>query len=231
MYQDKITMCLTIGRRPDLLRQTLETLRGLPPLPVIAINDFRDEETNAVFREFYPEGLLLDPGRHLGHHGAVDAMYAEVKTPYILHGEDDWGFTRTDFLADALKLLAADPQISVISLRATQDIPLTDADRARITTDQRDGVAFQRMEHLHEQWHGYTLNPHLAPKALWESLGGFSGFEKERHLSRHLRAKGMFVAYLLPEACRHIGEGRGADIRRHSLFRRFKKWLRGIKAA
>src|SRR5690606_30234712 len=75
MYQDKITMCLTIGRRPDLLRQTLETLRGLPPLPVIAINDFRDEETNAVFREFYPEGLLLDPGRHLGHHGAVDAMY------------------------------------------------------------------------------------------------------------------------------------------------------------
>ena len=229
MYQEKITLCLTIGRRPDLLRQTLETLRGLPPVPVIAINDFRDEETSEVFREFYPEGLLVDPGRHLGHHGAVDAMYAHVKTPYILHCEDDWGFSRTDFLADALKLLEEEPAISVVCLRASLDIPMSGEDRARIVTDQRGGVRFERLESLHEQWHGFSLNPHLGRKALWEGLGGFSGFEKERYVSRHLRAKGMFVAYLLPEACRHIGDGRGYDPRRRSLFRRFKGWLRGRK--
>jgi len=80
--EDKITLCLTIGRRPDLLRQTLETLVGLPPLPVLAINDFGDAETNAVFREMCQQGRLIEPGRHLGHHGAVDLMYAEVKTPY-----------------------------------------------------------------------------------------------------------------------------------------------------
>ncbi|NPD14806.1 glycosyltransferase [Xinfangfangia sp. D13-10-4-6] len=230
MIADKITLCLTMGRRPDLLRQTLQSLKGLPPMAVLAINDFGDEETNAVFREMCPHGRLIDAGRHLGHHGAVDLMYAEVKTPYIFHCEDDWGFTRTDFLEDAVRLLHTDPLISVVCLRASGDIPLSDADRKLVQNETRDGIALQRMEAVHPQWHGFSFNPHLAEKRLWEELGGFSQFEKERYVSRFLRAKGRYVAFLLPEACRHIGDNRSNTPGRDSLFRRVKKWLRGIKS-
>jgi len=231
MLEDKITLCLTIGRRPDLLRRTLETLNGLPALPVLAINDFGDAETNAVFLEMCPQGRLIEPGRHLGHHGAVDVMYAEVKTPYIFHCEDDWGFSRTDFLNDALRLLQTDPMISVVCFRATKDIPLSDEDRALVATETRGDLLLQRMEAVHQQWHGFSFNPHLAEKRLWEELGGFSQFEKERHVSRFLRAQGHYVAFLLPEACRHIGDGRSSTPGRDSLFQRFKKWMRGIKSA
>lgn len=109
MLEEKITICLTIGRRPDLLRQTLESLSGLPPIPVLAINDFGDAETSAVFKDFCPQGRLIQPGRHLGHHAAIDEMYSHVDTPYIFHGEDDWGFSRTDFLKESLLLLQSEP--------------------------------------------------------------------------------------------------------------------------
>lgn len=40
---DAITVCMTMGRRPDLLRQTFESLGAeLDGLPVLAINDFGD---------------------------------------------------------------------------------------------------------------------------------------------------------------------------------------------
>ncbi|MBL4915626.1 hypothetical protein [Szabonella alba] len=231
MLEDKITLCLTIGRRPDLLRRTFESLQGLPQIPVLAINDFGDEETNAVFREMCPHGRLIEPGRHLGHHAAVDLMYAEVKTPYIFHGEDDWGFTRTDFLEDALTLLQSDPFISLVCFRATKDIPLSDVDRKLVVTETRGNIVIERMEAVHEQWHGFSFNPHLSEKRLWEELGGFSQFRKERHVSRFLRAKGRYVVFLIPEACRHIGDdGRSTTPGRNSLFRRFKKWMRGIRS-
>ncbi|MGO4853448.1 hypothetical protein [Phaeovulum sp. W22_SRMD_FR3] len=227
MLNDQITHCLTIGRRPDLLQQTLLSLRSLPPLATIAINDFGDSETNAVFTELCPTGQLITPQERLGHHRAVDRLYQSVQTPFIFHNEDDWQFSRCDFLDDAMTLLAADPLISCVCVRDTNDMPLTDAARADIRTCETKGIRYQRLDGVHDQWYGYSFNPHLARKQLWEDFGGFSGFEKERHISRKLRATGGFVAYLLPPACAHIGDGRSAFSKPAGPFKRFKNWLRG----
>jgi hypothetical protein len=44
------TLYLTIGRRPELLRQTHTSLLGVDHFAkVIGINDFRDQETNDMF--------------------------------------------------------------------------------------------------------------------------------------------------------------------------------------
>lgn len=229
-FQDRITHCLTIGRRPDLLRQTLASLGPLRDLPTLAINDFGDEASTAVLRECCPQGRMTGPGHHLGHHPAVDAMYAEVRTPYIFHDEDDWHFSRTDFLGAALRLLEAEPAISVVCLRATLDMPLDPADRAKIVTEARAGIRYERLDALHPQWHGFTFNPHLVRRTMWEELGGYARFAKERHLSRHLRAQGRHVAFLLPEACRHIGEGRSTVWQKpdgSGTLARIRTWLRG----
>ena len=227
MFRDQITHCMTIGRRPDLLKQTLQSLRGLPDLPTLAINDFGDAETNAVFATLVSSGQLVGPQDRLGHHRAIDALYRHVQTPFILHGEDDWQFMRTDFLDAALRLLTADPAISCVCLRDTADMPMSDEARGKIRTCETQDIRYQRMDGLHDQWHGYTFNPHLARKALWEELGGFSHFEKERHISRHLRAQGYHVAFLLPPACAHIGDGRSAFSKPAGPLKRFKTWLRG----
>ena len=59
----------------------------------------------------------------------------------------------------------------------------------------------------HRQWHGHTFNPHLTPVNIWRDVSGFSKFKKERHVSRHLRGRGLRVAYLQPGYREHIGEG------------------------
>lgn len=227
--QDRITHCLTIGRRPDLLRQTLDSLGGLRDLPTLAINDFGDAETSAVLLEMCPNGRIVGPGHHLGHHPAVDTMYAEVETPYIFHDEDDWRFSRLDFLEDGLRLLEAEPLISVVCFRATADMPLSPAARAKIVTEERAGIRYERLDALHEQWHGFSFNPHLVRRSMWQEIGGYAQFQKERHLSRFLRKQGRYVAFMLPEACRHIGEGRSTVMPPPSRFKKFKNWLRGVR--
>jgi hypothetical protein len=202
-----VTLCLTIGKRPDLLKRTLDSLLCQVQFSsIIAINDFRDEATNDMFRTLCPEGQLISLDHQLGHHKAADYMYERITTPYVLHCEDDWLFDSSIDLNSAMRLLDSDPQISQVCLRKISDFHLSEADRARVLEVQHAAQPYYRMDPLHAQWHGYTFNPHLAKLDLWNSLGGFSQFEKERHISRNLRSKGRFTAYIKPGCCEHIGE-------------------------
>lgn len=228
MYFDQITHCMTIGRRPDLLQKTLLSLQGLPAMRLHAVNDFGDIETNEMLMACVPDAKLVDLGRKAGHHPAVDALYATVETPYIFHNEDDWGFSRCDFLDAALRLLDTNPALISVCLRDTQDMPLSAEDRAKVLNCSEAGITYQRLDHLHDQWHGYTFNPHVIRKSVWTDLGGYSQFEKERHISRHLRAKGGYVAFLTPASCSHIGDGQSTHLKPPSLFKRFKTWYRGL---
>ena len=100
-------------------------------------------------------------------------------------------------------------------------IPIHDAEHV--------GSRFVRLDGLHRQWHGYTFNPHIARRDDWVQLGGFSQFRKERHISRALRTKGKFVAYLRPGACRHIGGGQSVTTPHLSTAQRLKAWLRELQ--
>lgn len=203
-----VTICFTIGRRPELLRRTLDSMAPLLAAhPVIAINDFGDAETNAVFRAACPGAELVLPPTRLGHHRALDQLYSRIRTPFLLQCEDDWTFTRLDFLPDALRLLSAEPALSVVCLRALDDMEVPPADQTRIRRGAADGIAYARLDGLHRDWHRFTFNPHVAPLALWQRIGPFARFERERHVSKALRREGRFVAYLTPGACHHIGDG------------------------
>jgi hypothetical protein len=202
-----IALCLTIGRRPELLRQTLESLLPRAEFTqIIAINDFRDEETNEVFRKLCPSGILISLDSQLGHHRAVDAMYEKVQTPYVLHCEDDWLFDHDLMIAESMQLLETRPEISTVCLRQYADFSHDPAVVAQTFTQSFDGISFRRLDRTHKQWHGYTFNPHIASIKLWKDMGGFAQFKKERHVSRTLRKLGQYVAYLEPGACHHIGE-------------------------
>lgn len=206
MSFQETTLCLTIGRRPKLLKETLLSLQQYPSFHnVIAINDFRDEETNDVFRSLCPNGTLLSLDQQLGHHKAVDTMYQHVKTPYIFHGEDDWCFDKDLMLDQAIKLLNTDAKITSVCVRKFTDLGLNEEEASQVIHEQLAGIAFTKLTQLHQQWYGYSFNPHVIKTERWQSLGGFSQFKKERHVSRYLRKKGAYVAYLAPGACHHIG--------------------------
>lgn len=223
----EITLCLTMGRRPELLRQTLQSLlvQAPPFVHALAINDFGDEPSNAVFRAFFPSGELVDLGQQVGHHAAVDALYQRVKTPYVFHCEDDWRFDGDLKLTDAMILLEH-PHINSVCVRRLPDFPFYADAAEKIKTETYQDIPFCRLDHLHEQWYRYTFNPHLAKLELWRSSGGFSRFKKERHISRWQGQLNYFVAFMQPGACVHIGENLSVSNPQPSWFKRAKQWLR-----
>lgn len=223
-----ITLCITMGRRPDLLRKTLLSLGDmLESMPILAINDFGDAETNNTFADICPLGKRVDNVRQVGHHPAIDAMYECVSTPYVFHCEDDWLFDSSAFLDAALRLLEEDPLIVSVCLRKLSDIPLTTNEIFKVRHVTQAGIAYHRLDKVHDQWHAFTFNPHLIRTQLWAELGGYSRFKRERHISRYLLGQGRFVAYLDPGACHHIGENASVSAPKKLLVRRFKRWLRG----
>ncbi|MDO5651395.1 MAG: glycosyltransferase [Moraxella sp.] len=201
------TLCLTIGKRPDELKRTLESLFVKQKFAnIIAINDFGDDATSDVFRALCPHGRLIELERQVGHHQAVDAMYRYVKTPYILHCEDDWLFDGELDLTSA-KLLLECEDFAVVCFRDLADFPDYEDCKNEVIFEQLGEVRYARKDHLHEQWHGFTFNPHLTKTTLWQSLdGGFSHFKKERHISRYFKKHKKIVAFIQPASCRHIGE-------------------------
>lgn len=226
-----ITLCLTIGLRPDLLRSSLASLLAHVNFEkVIAINDFRDEATNSVFRELCPQGQLVCLDRQLGHHGAVDHAYSLIKTPYVFHSEDDWHFDSSIDLISAMELLRENPKLSQLCFRKIEDFAFPKEEVDRIMHFQRNGLDCVRLDGLHDQWHGYTFNPHLAALDTWRSVGGFSKFKKERHISRSLRRDGRYSGYMKNGACHHIGAQlsvSGNDIK-DQKFRQWKESIRGL---
>lgn len=207
MQNHDITLCLTIGRRPELLRQTLASL--LPKASfkqIIAINDFRDEETNQVFRELCPEGLLINLPEQVGHHKAVDTMYAQVKTSYILHCEDDWLFDQPLAIDQYIQLLENDKNATSICLRELNDFPHSSLEQSQIQYRDTQPIATAILTGLHKQWHGYTFNPHIAHLDTWHTTQGFANFKKERHVSRWFRKQGRYNLFLKQGVCHHIGE-------------------------
>lgn len=201
-----IDLCLTIGRRPSLLRQTLGSLLHRKNFQkIIAINDFRDQETNDVFKELCPTGILINLDDQIGHHRAVDLMYSKVNSPYILHCEDDWLFTSDLMLDESIKLLQANKNIGSVCLRKIEDFHLNEEQKFKTINQQFGDVNFCRLDRTHKQWHGFTFNPHVTSLSQWKEFGPYSAFKKERHISRKLRSSGTFVAYLQPGSCVHIG--------------------------
>lgn len=225
----EITLCLTIGNRPEPLEKTLRSLLPLVDFKhIIAINDFRDAPTNAMFTKICPEGTLINLPEQVGHHQAVDTLYQMVKTEYIFHCEDDWLFDGQIPVQKILKLLDATPELSAVCLRKIEDIPMAPEEKFKILTCEAMGLQYSRLDPLHDQWHGYTFNPHIASVRNWKTLGGFKAFKKERHVSRHMRLLGQHVAYLKPGHCSHIGDGISVS-QVPNRFHRLKSWLTGLK--
>ena len=132
---DNITLCLTIGKRPELIRQTLNSLLSKAQFKqIIAINDFRDEETNQVFRELCPNGLPINLPNQVGHHKAVDEKCTHViRTEYIFHCEDDWLFDQPlEFEKYTREILKSNSKATQLCLRKWTDFPFSEEQNQKL---------------------------------------------------------------------------------------------------
>jgi hypothetical protein len=208
--QGPVTLCLTSAGRPDLLQKTLSTLliANAPSFQeIIIIDDFASEECAQVVRRLCPEAKLLLNQIRLGQLRSVDRMYQLVRTPFIFHCEDDWEFDPIPVVADCFKALAGVCNASVVCVRALDDLNPEALKEAMLT--EIDGSRFWiRSITARPIWNGFTFNPGLLRRSLWEEYGPYETYPREAAISEHMKAHGLRIVQLIGGACRHIGANR-----------------------
>ncbi|MGF1658507.1 MAG: hypothetical protein ACFCUS_03705 [Rubrimonas sp.] len=192
------TLAATSCGRRDLLARTLGSL--LLPL---------DRAAEAVVARVAPGArVLLNPGR-LGQMASLDQLDGEIDTPLAFHCEDDWEFTRDGFIAESWALLAAFPEISLVTLRprAEPNPPVRDApERAlgELRWFRADPVA-------HPEYFCHSFNPGLRRTDDARRFPPFSALGAEEDESWAFNKAGFAKAYVAEPAVRHIGEARHLD--------------------
>lgn len=202
-----VTLCFTMGGRPDLLERSIESIQEKWNFShVVAVNDFCDPDCDEIFKRKFPEGILLSDGRKRGHHGAVDWMYQHIQTPYVFHTEDDWIFPAFVDFELIKNFLEQEPKVISYCFRCPADF-IDEAALKAAHCHESNGVAYIDLSGTHEEWYGYSFNPHVIKTETLRGIGAFSQYKKERHISRSLKKLGGFVAYADTRQCEHIGEG------------------------
>jgi len=205
-----VTVVLTSCGREDLLARTLGSfLTHHQPGRVVIVEDSADPTVAARVVARHPGIDVLVNTARLGQLPSIDRAYATVATPLVLHLEDDWEFTEAIDVVGAVDLLEQRADVNAVCFRRLADLSFKE--RLRSRRFSHGSGRYARLDHLHPDWHGHTFNPTLLRLATWQAIGPFTGFGNERAISRAIKDRGGFVAYQLPGACGHIGDGRRVD--------------------
>ena len=108
---------LTSCGRFDLLGETVASFQRYFDVDRILIAE--DSENTAAAAQFMRDFPVADVRVNLpklGQMRSIDAHYASLDAPYVLHLEDDWGFTRSLDLDRVTDFLEARPDISVVCI-------------------------------------------------------------------------------------------------------------------
>lgn len=205
----KLTTVLTSCGRFDLLEETVATfLEHFDTDQIIVAEDSgKDVEAGAFAGKISAVDMRANVPK-LGQLRSIDALYATLQTPYVLHLEDDWDFTASIDLDSVIGLLEARPDISVVCIAHR----IYDGRYAKSAHALRhDGIDYLVWDlDAHPKWFSYSFNPSIARLDLWRECGPFARFVTEENLSQFCKARGMRIAMVTPGIADHIGDDRHA---------------------
>lgn len=205
----KYTTVLTSCGRFDLLGETVASfLQHFATDKVIVAEDSERPEEAAAFSKAFPAVDMRVNQPKLGQLRSIDKLYATLTTPYIVHLEDDWGFTRSIDLDRVVDFLEARPDISVVCIAHRIYDPRF-AKHAH--AESHAGIDYLVWDlDAHPKWFSYSFNPSVARLSFWKEYGPFAQYVTEEDLSKLCKDKGMRIALVTPGIADHIGDDRHA---------------------
>lgn len=209
MYDD-VTLVLTSCNRLDLLQQTINSIpkEVLDKIPTkILVDDSADQECFFKLKEQNENGylvgwtLLLNEEK-LGQAASIDRAYAEVKTKYVFHCEDDWYFSDGDFIDRSLPILEKYNNVLQVTFRLDSPHPVCD----EIYEEGTDSE-FEVLIPGYNGWPGFTYNPNLFRFSAYEEIKPIVG-KSEKDVGLIYKEKELFTVALKHRTVSHIGDGR-----------------------
>ncbi|MFZ2029519.1 MAG: glycosyltransferase family A protein [Vitreimonas sp.] len=205
----EFSVVVTSCGRFDLLRRTLQSLRDtldMAPATWVVIEDSGDDSVRDIIKALGIDAQIIVNKPQIGQMRSIDKAYAEIKTPYAFHCEDDWEFYRSGFIAESFTLLEARPDYSVICLR-----PRAEENKLvrEMPTKTVAGVQIYELDpRLHPEYFSYAFNPGLRRMSDYRRLGPFVPLGHEPDVSYAFKKAGFRIANIENAAVRHIGNER-----------------------
>lgn len=206
----EITLMVTSCGRFDLLKRTLETFDRFNTAPIREVFITEDSGDAAVhdcvpahWRE-HTTCIVNNP--KLGQLRSIDAAYAQIKTKWVFHCEDDWEFYRPGFIEDSQALLEADPQALQVWLRSFNHDLQVHSPYVFLTERQVvQGIPFYQLGSQKADWQGFSFNPGLRRLADYQRHAPYAGHSGEKSLSRLYAAENRYALILENDAVLHTG--------------------------
>jgi hypothetical protein len=214
-----ITIAVLTGRRPHLLKRTLDALPDWlwTSAHTVVMHNSGDDKTAEVLNDYKIDlrYTCLDGLWPIGSASSHLFKLAQAEQrSFTLHLQDDWlcHDQSDEWLLTALRILDGRPEVKQVRLRLTSERVSINhlVDGQQIRWNSADGYRWSRRAH-------YTLNPTLMRT---EDL--LTDIEGERDGMRQFLERGWHVAQLTPGVFAHIG-GHGQSLRQRAELEEVKR--------
>lgn len=112
-----VTLCITTCKRFDLFQVTMNSILNCFDIDKIdkwiCVDDNSSEQDRIRMKGLYPFfTFIMKDSKTKGHSKSMNIIKDVVKTPFLLHLEDDWKFfVKRNYIADAMEVLDSNQQI------------------------------------------------------------------------------------------------------------------------
>jgi hypothetical protein len=206
-----VTVVITSCGRWDLLEKTVDSFMNMYSGPRIANWIIVEDSGNPDIKwKIEMKYKFMDLYFHEIPHGqlrCIDEAYSKVKTPYILHLEDDWFFhTPGDFIKESIEYLEKNSQLIQIWIRDNSDNP----HKAEYLVPEWEG------------WNGFSFNPGVRRKSDYDKIKPYAQYKDEREIDNVYKKLG-YCSLILPQTyCYHIGYNRSHYTKKKCIINQYR---------
>ena len=207
--QDKISFVLTSCGRTDLLDPTLDSFFKFNSYKIeklFLVEDSVDQDVYEHIKEKWDNRLeLIFNKKKKGQIQSIVDTYNLIKTPYIFHCEDDWVYTRENFIEDSLKILQTDDKIIQVWLESKESASRLDI--FEYGPLQKVGKIGYRRVYCKDGWEwGYfSFRPGVKRMSDYNLIGGYEKYKNELDIGVTYKKKGFYTVIIEYPAVEDIG--------------------------
>ena len=191
----------------------------------IVVDDNSSASDRAEMKRLWPFITLVEKGEaDKGHPRSMNIILEKVRTPYILHIEDDWEFFSTDmWIGKMLKILNSNPSYGQVlfNLNYAEDSNVSSTISGSIfkaepasyfvhrhLPPEKIAVESKKFRHNCFYWPHFSLRPGLWKTDLIKGLGKFSetAAHFEMEFAQKYNSAGYQTAFLPLIVSNHIGK-------------------------
>jgi hypothetical protein len=205
----KMSFVLTSCGRLELLNRTLDSFFKYNTYKFQKLYLTEDSVNKKVYKEIKRKWSdkieLMFNKKKRGQIKSIVDVYNLIKTPYVFHCEDDWIYTRKDFIEESLKILEYDEKIIQVWLESRESASRLDVFNYGPLKKYK-GIGFRKVFCKPGwEWGYFSFRPGVKRMKDYHTIGGYEKYKNELDIGVSYKKLGYYTVIIEKPAVEDIG--------------------------